>query len=162
MASHLHETLPFLVHRISAAISDGANSEFQHLGLNVYAARVLILLYLDDAHTVGELAETASLDQSTLSHILRRLVTQGLLVKERQEHDNRSVLVSLTKEGTDIAAKCWRAAQKHDALLSKGLSAASLATLKKLLTELYENAPAFRDSEAADTKPRKAPVKRKV
>jgi DNA-binding MarR family transcriptional regulator len=147
MAGHLHDTLPFLLNRIAARISDSVNREFRPLGLNVFAARVLILLYLGDARSVGELAEEASLDQSTLSHILRRLAKDGLVVRERLEHDNRSVIVSLTKPGQDAAAQCWEAVQAHDALLRKGVDAASLKALKQILTRLNENVPAFKGRE---------------
>ena len=99
MPKHLHETFPFLLNRIAALVSDAVNREFRPLVLNVFGARVRILLFLDDVRTVGDLAQGAALDQSTLSHILRRLERLGYLSKERQEHDNRLVKVSLTQEG---------------------------------------------------------------
>jgi DNA-binding MarR family transcriptional regulator len=162
MTAHLNETLPFLINRVAALASDEVNRQFQSFGLNIYAARVLIVLYLDDAHAVGELAEKCALDQSTLSHILRRLVKQDLLVKERQEHDNRSVLVSLTKQGAATAAKCWKAVQVHDALLRRDMDAATVAQLKKLLNQLYVNVPAFRTEGRARVSEVAAPRKRKT
>ncbi|SRR6266480_5003055 len=143
MSAHLHETFPFLVNRVAARMTDAVNKQFRPLGLNVFGARVLILLFLDDARTVGELAERAALDQSTLSHILRRLERLGYLSKQRQEHDNRSVMVSLTKKGRRAAQTCWQAAQAHDALLTQGLSGAQKNALKTALDRLYENVPDF-------------------
>jgi DNA-binding MarR family transcriptional regulator len=144
MAAHLHETLPFLLNRVAGIVADEVNLVFRTMGLNVYSARVLILLYQDDASTVGELADKASLEQSTLSHILRRLQASGLLDKERPDHDNRTVIVTLTDKGYALAADCWAAVQSHDALLRKGLAAKDVAVLKDLLFKLYDNAPAFR------------------
>lgn len=114
------------------------------IGVNIYAARVLILLKLDDDRTVGDLAEHAALDQTTLSHILRRLQRQGLVTRTRQEHDNRSVLVSLTDEGERVAAVCWESAQAHDALLREGLSAADVAELKRMLRRCMRTFRCFR------------------
>ena len=52
MPAHLDETFPFLINRVAALISDAANRQFKPSGLNVFGARVLILLFLDDARTV--------------------------------------------------------------------------------------------------------------
>ncbi|WPH15970.1 MarR family winged helix-turn-helix transcriptional regulator [Variovorax paradoxus] len=144
MPAHLHDTLPFLLNRIAARITEAVNREFRPLGLNVFSGRVLTLLYLDEASTVGELAEKAALDQSTLSHILRRLQADGLLRKERLDHDNRSVMVLLTERGQEAAALCWDAIQTHDAMIRKGLDSANVKVLKHLLVRMYDNVPAFK------------------
>ena len=163
MATLHHDTLPFLIYRIAAKVADSVNKEFAPLGLNIYAARVLILLKLGDERTVGDLAEHASLDQTTVSHILRRLQRQGLVARTRQEHDNRSVLVSLTNEGKRVATFCWESAQTHDALLRKGLSAANVAELKQMLRKLYENVPLFQQQRTPTTSsPPGPPDKRKT
>ena len=148
MSNHLHHTLPFLLNRIAAVVTDGVNHAFQSQGLNVYAARVLILLHLDGDHSVGDLALQASLDQSTLSHILRRLEKQGLVKRTRQALDNRSVLVSLTPEGKIPAMKCWEAVQQHDVLLRDGLDAVNAEVLENLLKRIYKNVPSFRAVQA--------------
>lgn len=143
MTAHLHDTLPFLLNRVAARTSDAVNREFRPMGINVFSARVLILLHLDEASTVGELAEKAGLDQSTLSHILRRLERDGLLKRIRVVHDNRSVLVSLTPAGQEAGKQCWAAAKNHDRIMRTGLSDAQVKVLQKLLGRLYENIPDF-------------------
>lgn len=147
MPAHLHDTLPFLLNRIAAKVTEAVHREFQPMGLSIFAVRVLILLHLDEASTVGELAEKAALEQSTLSHILRRLQTDGLLVKLRLAQDNRSVMVCLTKRGQRTAAICWTAVKNHDSLIRKGLHAADVKALKRLLVRIYDNVPAFQRRE---------------
>jgi DNA-binding MarR family transcriptional regulator len=151
MPNHLHHTLPFLLNRIAAIVTDGANHAFQSEGLNVYAARVLILLYLDGEHSVGDLALQASLDQSTLSHILRRLEKQGLVKRTRKEMDNRSVVVSLTAEGKIAGSNCWDSVQMHDALLRNGLDTVNAVVLEKLLKRIYKNVPSFRTAQVPES-----------
>jgi DNA-binding MarR family transcriptional regulator len=160
MPDHLHHTLPFLINRIAATVTDGVNHTFQPMGLNVYAARVLILLQLDGDHSVGDLAQQASLDQSTLSHILRRLEKQGLVMRTRQALDNRSVLVSLTADGKQSAAQCWEAVQQHDAQLREGLDAVNAEVLEMLLKRIYQNVPSFRAIAAPAARKKDAPAKR--
>ena len=148
MPSHLHATLPFLLNRIAARVTDAVNREFAPMGLNIFAVRVLILLHQDGAMTVGELAEQASLDQSTLSHILRRLQGEDLLVKERLEHDNRSVKVTLTHAGSKLAPQCWAAVKAHDTLIRKGLERDQVNVLTESLKRMNANVPAFGNRSA--------------
>jgi DNA-binding MarR family transcriptional regulator len=148
MSDHLHHTLPFLIYRIATTVSAWVNQKFQGLGLNVYSARVLILLHLDGEHSVGDLALQSSLEQSTLSHILIRLEKNGLLNRTRQPSDNRSVLVTLTPEGKVLAKKCWRAVQTHDSMLRGGLAPKDAEALVKLLNQAYENVPLFRTNQS--------------
>jgi DNA-binding MarR family transcriptional regulator len=161
MPDHLHHTLPFLLNRIAADVTDNTNKAFQSEGLNVYGARVLILLHLDGNHSVGDLAAQASLDQSTLSHILRRLEKQGLVKRARQASDNRSVLVSLTAAGKVSGAHCWDSVQMHDAQLRDGLDDASVAVLEKLLKRIYKNVPTF-SAEKTPAPAKKAAEKKVV
>jgi DNA-binding MarR family transcriptional regulator len=149
MSEHLRDMLPFLINRIAARVSDAATQEFSQMGLNAFAGRVLILLHLDGPSTVGALAENAALDQSTLSHILRRLDAQGLLIKQRQDHDNRSVLVSLTDDGKRVAAVCYKTVQRHDAMLRTGIAPEDWAALKAGLIQLYANVPFFEEQVAS-------------
>jgi hypothetical protein len=151
MSEHIHHTLPFLINRIAATVSAWVNQEFQSLGLNVYSARVLILLYLDGAHSVGHLALQSSLEQSTLSHILIRLEKQGLLKRMRQPMDNRSVLVTLSPEGRVLAKQCWKAVQAHDSMLREGLANSDAQDLVKLLNRTYENVPLFKADKIQQT-----------
>lgn len=144
MVEQLHQTLTFLLNRVAATIADAGEHEFRQLGLNLYAVRVLILLHQGSEFSVGGLAEKAALEQSTVSHILRRLQTRGLIRRERQKHDNRTVTVHITDEGRQLAQKCWDMVQQHDAMLREGLSKSEAKALEGLLIRLYDRVPAFR------------------
>jgi DNA-binding MarR family transcriptional regulator len=150
MTSPLHDTLPFLLNRVAARISDAANRQFKALGITVFSARVLILLHLGEASTVGELAEKAALDQSTLSHILRRLERDGLLNRNRLAHDNRTKMVCLTDKGNTTGAKCWAAVQAHDRVMREVLQPKELVVLKEILGALYQTISYFDKQIAGD------------
>lgn len=162
MSDHIHHTLPFLINRIAATVSAWVNQQFLSLGLNVYSARVLILLHLDGEHSVGHLALQSSLEQSTLSHILIRLEKQGLIKRMRQPSDNRSVLVTLTPEGKVLAKQCWKAVKTHDSMLREGLASADAQELVKLLNRTYENVHLFKGNKMnATSSAVMAPVSKK-
>jgi DNA-binding MarR family transcriptional regulator len=108
----------------------------------VLSVRVMAVLSLNGGATVGELAEATSIDQSTLSHILRRLERQKLVQKVRQDHDNRSVKVSVTAKGRVLAKRCHDTAMKHDRMLTRGLPESQKRALKSALQHLYANVKA--------------------
>jgi DNA-binding MarR family transcriptional regulator len=133
-----HNTVPFLVTRL-ANVMNSWHADFRKLGLSVLSVRVMAVLSLNGGASVGELAEATSIDQSTLSHILRRLERRKLVQKTRQDHDNRSVRVSTTGKGRLVAKKCHATAVKHDRMLTRGLSAGRVRALRSALHQLYAN-----------------------
>lgn len=138
MGIETHDTVPFLVARV-ATLMNAWHADFKRLGLSVLSVRVMAVLSLNGNASVGELVEATSIDQSTLSHILRRLERQHLIQKTRADHDNRSVQISTTSRGRAIARKCHDMAVEHDKRLTKGLSAAQRKALKEALQRVYLN-----------------------
>jgi DNA-binding MarR family transcriptional regulator len=138
MALKKHNTVPFLLQRVANAMNDW-HADFRKLGLSVLSVRVMAVLSLNGAATVGVLAEATSIDQSTLSHILRRLERARLIEKSREEHDNRSVRVQPTVKGRPLARKCFETAVKHERMLTSGLDAGQVGELKAALHQLYAN-----------------------
>lgn len=138
MAVVTHNTVPFLVQRV-ATLMNAWHADFRKLGLSVLSVRVMAVLSLNGGATVGELAEATSIDQSTLSHILRRLERQKLIQKTRQDHDNRSVKISTTARGRALAKKCHDTSLRHDRIITKGLAGDEVRALKAALKQLYAN-----------------------
>jgi len=135
MAIETHDTVPFLVARV-ATLMNGWHADFKKLGLSVLSVRVMAVLGLNGSASV---VEATSIDQSTLSHILRRLARAGLVEKTRQDHDNRSVRITATPKGRPLARRCHDVAVDHDRRLTQGLSAAEVRALKRALGLLYVN-----------------------
>jgi len=141
MAVVTHDTVPFLIARV-ATLMNAWHADFRRLGLSVLSVRVMAVLSLNGGATVGELADATSIDQSTLSHILRRLQRAKLVEKARQDHDNRSVKVTTTHKGRAVARKCHDTAVKHDRVLTRGLRPSEVRALKTALRQLYANVKA--------------------
>src|SRR5579871_3299163 len=132
------QTLPYLLQRIAHALQ-GWHSDFRRLGLSVLAVRTLAVLSLNKQASVGELAEATFLDQPTVSNILRRLTSSGLVEKTRQDHDNRAVQVTLTAKGRKMAKLALDTATDHDRQLTYGLSDAQCHQVREVLETLYAN-----------------------
>ena len=69
------------------------------LGLTYPQYLVLLVLWETDAIGVGELGERLYLDSGTLTPLLKRMETAGLLARARAAGDERRVIVTLTAAG---------------------------------------------------------------
>jgi DNA-binding MarR family transcriptional regulator len=74
----------------------------QKLGVTYPQYLVLVVLWERGAQGVGELAALISMDFGTLSPMLKRLETKGLVTRRRQPSDERRVLVDLTPKGISL------------------------------------------------------------
>jgi DNA-binding MarR family transcriptional regulator len=69
------------------------------MGLTHPQYLVMLALWQHQPVSVRELGRLLRLDPGTLSPLLKRLETAGLLVRGRDRNDERSLAVTLTKEG---------------------------------------------------------------
>lgn len=66
---------------------------------------VMMVLWERDDVTVSEIGERLFLDSATLTPLLKRLETAGLLHRQRSRKDERQVAVTLTQQGEQLRQK---------------------------------------------------------
>ena len=66
---------------------------------------VMLVLWAQDGVTVSEIGEQLFLDSATLTPLLKRLETAGLVRRQRSRQDERQVVVTLTDEGRELQAR---------------------------------------------------------
>jgi DNA-binding MarR family transcriptional regulator len=69
------------------------------LGLTFPQFLVMVTLYEKIPRTVGEIGAELSMDNGTLTPLLKRLVSAGLVTRMRDAEDERRVLINLTVNG---------------------------------------------------------------
>ena len=69
------------------------------LGLTYPQFLVMLALYEREPLTVGELGLELGMDTGTLTPLLKRLQSAGLVTRTRDEKDERRVLIALTQAG---------------------------------------------------------------
>lgn len=69
------------------------------LGLTYPQYLVMVVLWEQDGLTVGELGARLDLASSTLTPLIKRLESQGLLERKRDARDERKVRIKLTDAG---------------------------------------------------------------
>lgn len=93
------EQVLLALRRIIRAIDLRSRALMQESGLTVPQLIALKTLERPEPAAVGEVATAINLSQGTVTTILNRLETRGLVRRMRSTRDRRRVLVSLTETG---------------------------------------------------------------
>jgi DNA-binding MarR family transcriptional regulator len=148
-------SLPYLIHRIARRLEEHINRAGKADGLRIEGIRILLRLLSDDNQRVGELAESTSIEQSALSHMLKRMEGDGFVSRAKEaDDDSRSVIISLTVLGRRMAKKYAPLFQNFENASLVGLSVPERRRLKTLLIGVYERVLDVADGRGDDAAPR--------
>ena len=136
----LDEQLCFALYSASRAVTRAYAPLLQPLGLTYPQYLVLLVLWQRDGASVKQLGERLALDSGTLTPLLQRLASQGLVERRRGDDDERVVRVHLTAAGRALRSKARKipmelACRAGYDLASDG-SVRDLARLRDELTAL--------------------------
>ena len=98
---------------------------------------VMLVLWERDGITVSELGERLFLDSATLTPLLKRLQSAGLVARNRSIVDERQVIVTLTDEGRALQAKAGDV--PTGVFCASGCDVETLVSLKRQLEMLRGN-----------------------
>ena len=104
------------------------------LGLTFPQFLVMVTLYEKIPRTVGEIGAELGMDNGTLTPLLKRLVSAGLVTRERDAEDDRRVLINLTANGEDMREDVLSIPAKIESACK--LSNKDLADLRDTLNNL--------------------------
>jgi MarR family transcriptional regulator for hemolysin len=90
--------------------------------------------------TQGELATALGIKQPTLTHHLDGLERAGLVTRSRDAGNRRVQRIAVTESGEQLFLRLRRAAAAFEGRLKAGLDDEDIATLRRLLSQLEENA----------------------
>lgn len=109
-----------------------------HLTLNDW--RIMLTVADHPGVTAQELSEYTGLDKMSVSRAVRSLESQGRLVRQSNEADRRMRHLFLTDAGWEAYTAIATGAQRREAELYEGLSAAELKQFHALLLKLLARA----------------------
>ena len=104
-ATELEDFLCFDLYAASRAVVTAYRPILEPLGLTYPQYLVLVMLWSREQVSIKDVAVALRLDHATLTPLLRRMESAGLVTRRRGSHDERTVLVSLAPLG--------RALHKH-------------------------------------------------
>jgi MarR family transcriptional regulator, organic hydroperoxide resistance regulator len=132
--------LPYLVNRLGSALVENftASALAQH-DVNIDAWRVMAVLANQGAQRQIDLAALTSIEVSTLSRLVTRMVRMGLVTRRRSETSNREVIIELAGKGKGIVKRIIPLAQQLEASAGAGIPASDMAAVKRALRRMFEN-----------------------
>jgi DNA-binding MarR family transcriptional regulator len=136
----LSEHLPYLINRVgSALVARFSAGALAGAHLSIASWRVLAALSNNGGLRQTDLAEMTSIDVSTLSRLITRLVRDGLVRRTRSKQDSREVAVQLTRKAETAMARLVPIAVGLQTEATRKLSEQDLATLKRVLRKMHDN-----------------------
>jgi DNA-binding MarR family transcriptional regulator len=139
----LTDYLPYLLNRAGARIATAFTWEARRHGLSLQMWRVLAALNQRDGQGVSELADTTSIDISTLSRVLDQMQNKRLVLRRRDVEDQRSITIHRTAAAASVTAKLIPVALVYESKALAGLDARQATALKRILRQLYDNLDAL-------------------
>jgi|SRR6478672_1363030 len=101
-APPLAEQLCFDLYAASRAVTAAYRPALTELGITYPQYLVLIVLWEHESLTVRELGDELRLDHGTLTPLLKRMESSGLVERRRDNVDERFVVVSLAGRGESL------------------------------------------------------------
>ena len=98
----LDEQLCFTLYSTSLAMTKLYRKLLKKLDITYPQYLVMLVLWQQDGVTVSEIGQRLFLDSATLTPLLKRLEAQDLIHRERAVHDERQVIITLTKTGNSM------------------------------------------------------------
>jgi DNA-binding MarR family transcriptional regulator len=136
----LDDHLPYLVNRVGMKAAALFTEEtLAREGLSIEMWRVLSALSDAGSHRQVDLSARTSLDTSTISRLVSRLVHVGLATRTRSATSNREVVVALSPKGEALVRRLVPRALDLESSAVAGVPAKDVETLKRTLLRVFEN-----------------------
>ncbi|MEW5290458.1 MULTISPECIES: MarR family winged helix-turn-helix transcriptional regulator [Erwinia] len=133
----LDQQLCFALYSANLALHKLYRQLLSQLDITYPQYLVMLVLWERDDVTVSQIGERLFLDSATLTPLLKRLETAGLLNRQRSRKDERQVVVTLTEQGRQLRSK---AVGIPDSVTCAAASdVATLEALKQELETLRDN-----------------------
>jgi DNA-binding MarR family transcriptional regulator len=154
----LGDYLPYLCNRVGTIIADQFGTEAlapQRLSIAMW--RVMAVLATNGSQRQIDIVDLTSIEASTLSRLVSRLVRMGLVLRTRSTNSNREVAVELSVKGAALVARLIPIALAYEQAAIAGLSREETLVLKRCLRRVYGNMKS-RPSAAGRSRPNRVAI----
>ncbi|MFE0508909.1 MarR family winged helix-turn-helix transcriptional regulator [Streptomyces sp. NPDC058964] len=98
----LEDQLCFALYAAQRALTNRYRPLLEKFDLTYPQYLVMLVLWQHGSLPIKRLGTLLELDYGTLTPLLKRLQAHGLIQRERQVDDERSVLITLTEQGSEL------------------------------------------------------------
>jgi DNA-binding MarR family transcriptional regulator len=136
MPRFVDDYLSYLLAAASERVSREFHRQLRPAGLAVREWRVLATLSDGDALSVGDLARIVLAQQPTLTKLVARMASTGLVTLAADPADRRRTLVRIAPAGRRAVRPLLGRAKAHERACLVSYSAAEVAKVKRILRDL--------------------------
>ena len=132
----LNNQLCFPLYALSKEITRQYTPLLDNLDLTYPQYLVMLVLWEHEKQSVSEIGDKLHLDSGTLTPLLKRLQSKGLIERTRCPNDERSVKITLTEQGCALQELAKHIPEQLGSCLN--LNADELAVLNKIVGQLTQ------------------------
>ena len=138
MSFQLHNSYTFWISRLASVMQDRFNKELETLDVTWHQWMVMNVLTHEMANTPANIAEQIGVDRSAITRLVDRLAKKGLVEREHDGLDRRSVKIHITSAGKLMVKHLDEAAERHQRVFLDELQNTEHRALKGNIQKLLK------------------------
>lgn len=133
----LENQLCFAVYALSREITKIYRPFLDNLGLTYTQYIVMLVLWEKDGIALRKLGKKLNLDSGTLTPLLKKLESEGLIIRKRDSKDERNLIIHLTNSGKELMNKAEAIPNKIACKLPMDME--EIVTLREKIKDVLNN-----------------------
>ena len=125
--------------RISSRTLERLIKEYGIEAFNGAQGRILYVLWEHEKLTITDIARFTSMANTTLTSVLDRMETEGLVVREHDKVNRRQIFVSTTEKANEYRKKYEQLSDDMNAIFYKGFSETEVVDFENQLRRILKN-----------------------
>ena len=134
----LEHSVTHLLHRVGQCATDAFQRYAGDLQITARQFAVLMAVARMEGASQMDVVKLTGIDRSTLADMVSRMMTKGLIERQRSKLDGRAYALSLTDAGRSALAQSIPAATRADDLLMATLDGPGRETLIAALNQVLQ------------------------
>ena len=126
------------IHKALRQISEHLTAKMGEIDAPGWESHLLSYVEVYGPCRVSELRRVFGYQPSTLTSVLDRLETEGLVTRQPNLEDRRSILIEVTPEGRRLGRAARRAVEKFEDQILKSLTERDLEGFRRVMTAIAE------------------------
>ncbi len=139
MDSEIFKSFGFLLMSVGRSHRNLIRRQMHALGLCRGQPPVLFALYNKDGMSNSDLAEFLEITPATLTNKVKRMEKAGLVIRQRDEEDERVSRIYLTEKGRSFMDRLHQSMVEMEAVMLKGFSDSEVQRFTADMHKILEN-----------------------
>lgn len=135
----LDDVLPYAINRMAFKMNARLKSDLKGLSLGIPQWRILAVLANEGSSNIKMLVDYTMVEQSTLSKMIDRMISDGYIVRDVDDNDARSRTISLTTSGLEKYKIAFALVEAHSRRVVVGMTPSEISKLTKLVNKMLTN-----------------------